>query len=487
MTDLHATDTDAATDAPAPDRDGATRRLAAWAAGLTTADIPATALDRAKHLILDGLGCALIGAQLPWSRTAVEAVLAFEGSGDHPLIGWDITTSAPAAALLNGTFIQGFELDDFHPLAPLHSASLLVPALLAGAQIHGAVDGNAFVRAAVVGFETGPRVGLALHGSEMLTRGWHSGAVFGPIAAAAAVGNLIGLDVEQMTDAIGLGATQAGGLMAAQFGAMSKRMHHGLASRNGLYAAMLARRGYTGIRDVMEQPYGGYLSTFGEGHEPDATLVYDGLGERWEIERIVVKPYAAMGGLLGAIEALLEITGVNPFGPDDVERIDVDLSEPVYHHGWWRPERPMTPTAAQMNIGYALAVTLLDGAALAAQFSPARIDADDVWAMIGRVTAHHRVEYDALGGMGKGQTEVRVTLRDGTVHAASRFAATAILEPLDAAAVVDKFRRLTTGVVDPARQSRLVEIVTHLEDQPDLDELRDLLRPTVTSPFETTA
>lgn len=138
------------------------------------------------------------------------------------------------------TFIQGFELDDFHPFAPLHSASLIVPALLAASELAGDVDGAAFVRAAVVGFEVGRRVGLALHGSEMLTRGWHSGSVFGPIAVAAAVRNLLGLDAEQIEDALGLGATQAAGLMAAQFGAMSKRMHHGMASRNGLRAAMLA-------------------------------------------------------------------------------------------------------------------------------------------------------------------------------------------------------------------------------------------------------
>jgi hypothetical protein len=101
---------------------GPARQLASWTASLRLHDIPDHVADRAKHLILDGLGCALIGAQLPWSRTAVEAVLGFEGSGGHVIIGWGKTTSAPAAALLNGTFIQGFELDDFHPFAPLHSA-----------------------------------------------------------------------------------------------------------------------------------------------------------------------------------------------------------------------------------------------------------------------------------------------------------------------------------------------------------------------------
>jgi 2-methylcitrate dehydratase PrpD len=451
---------------------------------LELADIPADVRDRAMHLILDGLGCALIGAQLPWSRTAVESILAFEGTGDHTLIGWGTTTSAPAAALLNGTFIQGFELDDFHPFSPLHSTSLMVPALLAASGIIDQVDGAAFLRAAVVGFETGPRVGSALHGSEMLTRGWHSGSVFGPIAVAAAVGNLLGLDTDQMEDGIGLGATQACGLMAAQFGAMSKRMHHGLASRNGLVAAMLARGGYTGIKGVFEQPYGGYLSTFGEGHRPDASQVCAELGERWETERIVVKPYAAMGGLHAAIDALLDIMSTSTLDVADVEHIDVDLSEPVFHHGWWPPERPLTPTAAQMNIGYALAVTLLDGGALAQQFSPTRIDADDVWAVLPRVTAHHRAEYDAQGALGRGQTEVRVTMRDGTVHASAQFAARSILEPLTSAAVVEKFRHLTAGVIETERQNRLIEIATTLDRQPDLLELQALLSPIVTSPFE---
>jgi 2-methylcitrate dehydratase PrpD len=469
---------------PAPAIARHTQRLASWASGLTADEIPASVRDRAKQIILDGIGCALIGAQLPWSRTAVEAVLSFEGIGESIVIGWGATTSAPVSALLNGTFIQGFELDDFHPLAPLHSASLMVPALLAAADLKNGASGESFVRAAVVGFETGPRVGLSLHGGEMLTRGWHSGPVFGSIAAAAAVGNLIGLDAEQMEDALGLGATQAGGLMAAQFGAMSKRMHHGFASRNGLYAAMLAKSGYTGIRNVFELPYGGYLSTFGEGHDPDVSQIDAELGTRWETERITIKPYAAMGGLHTAIDAMLEIVHANAISPVDVERIDVDLSEAVFHHGWWHLERPITPTAAQMHIGYSLAVALLDGTALAAQFSPTRIDADDVWSVIPRITAHHRVEYDALGALGRGQTEVRIAMRDGTVYSSSLFAAKSILEPLSGSAVVEKFRQLTDGVIDATRRDSLIDIVTNLEDQADIHGLRRLLAPAVISPFE---
>jgi aconitate decarboxylase len=247
-------------DAPPTDPDGPTGRLAIWLRDLRLEDVPAETRERAKDILLDGLGCALVGAQLPWSRTAVEAAMRFEGRGDRTLIGWGRTAPATTAALLNGTFIQGFELDDFHPFAPLHSASLLLPALIACAEERGGVSGARFLQAAIAGFEVGPRVGLALHGAQMLSRGWHSGAVFGTHAAAAAAGVLLDLDAARFEDAFGLAGTQSAGLMAAQYEAMCKRMHHGFAARNGLFAAFMAAGGYTGIKRVFERDYGGFLS-----------------------------------------------------------------------------------------------------------------------------------------------------------------------------------------------------------------------------------
>ena len=122
---------------------GPTGQLADWVAQLTLDDVPAPVVERAKYLLLDGLGCALVGAQLPWSRVATDAVLDLEGSGDSVVIGTGHRTGAPAAAVLNGTFIQGFELDDFHPLAPLHSCSLLIPALLSTASVRDATTTGA--------------------------------------------------------------------------------------------------------------------------------------------------------------------------------------------------------------------------------------------------------------------------------------------------------------------------------------------------------
>ena len=457
--------------------DGPTGRLAAWLAGTGLDQIPAAVRERAAHLVLDGLGCALIGAQLPWSRTAVEAVLALEGTGSAPVIGWGRTTSAPAAAVLNGTFIQGFELDDYFPRAPLHSAALVVPALFSTAAQLGSVSGAEFLRATVLGFEVGPRVGFALNGSEMLSRGWHSGSVFGTHAAAAGSGALRGLDAAAFEDALGLAATQSAGLMAAQYEAMSKRMHHGFASRNGLYAAGLAQAGYTGIKRVFERPYGGFLSTFGEGHEPDASRITRGLGEVWHTEQITVKIHAAMGGLHPAIDAALALTKDRKVTPDSVESIRIHVPEAIYHHGWWRPERPLTTIGAQMNIGYVTAVALLDGQVRPEQFHAERIDADDVWELIERTDVRLDNEpQDAVWAEPGYNTRVTLTLRSGeTLTIALNQPHGGPDDPLTNAEIREKYQALTARVLDPARAAEIERIVVNLEDQADLAQLVELI------------
>lgn len=467
----------------ATDPDGATGQLATWLAKLKLDDVPQHIRERAKYLTLDGLGCAIVGAQLPWSRKAAELVTALEGKGESTVIGWGMKTSAPAAALLNGTFIQGFELDDFHLAAPLHSASLVIPSLLASAEKLGGVSGAQLLRGAIAGYEVGPRVGLALHGAQMLSRGWHSGSVFGTHASAAAAGTLLQLNAAQFEDALGLAGTQSAGLMAAQYEAMSKRMHHGFSSRNGLYAAFLAAGGYTGIKRVFERPYGGFLSTFGEGHAPDATQITNGLGQHWEIDNIVIKQYAAMGGLHAPLDALFAINAQRALHAADIERIEVDLSHAVYHHGWWEIERPITPVGAQMNIAYALAVAVLDGAALVPQFAPQRIDQDDVWELIPRIVARHDPEFDNGGPNGRARTRVRVCFRDGSHIEEFRMAPRSILQPLSKEEIVAKFRHLTNGLITPTRQAEIERVVLALEELTDSGELTALLAPKVSAAF----
>jgi len=449
---------------------GVTGRLATWIANLRHEDVPEPVRERARHLLLDGLACALVGARLPWSERAVDAVLALEGKGDVPLLGWGVTTSAPAACLLNGTFIQGFELDDYHVRAPLHSNSLVVPSAVSTVATLGrAVSGRELLTALIAGYEVGPRVGLALHGAEMLSRGWHSGSVFGTHASAATSAWLRGLDAARVEDALGLAGTQSAGLMAAQYEAMSKRMHHGFASRNGLYAAALAEAGYTGIKRVYEREYGGFLATFGEGHDPRAELITDGLGEDWVLMDSGVKAYAAMAATHAPIDCALEARS-RGIAADDVESISVEVSHTAYHHGWWKPEPPLETIGAQMNIGYAVSVALLDGQVLPEQFTRDRISADDVWSLLRRVEVHHCTDFDRQED--RFRTRMRLTLRgrdtveievDGPLGGPTR--------PLPNADVVAKARRLAASLDITERWARIEQRVLDLDSLPDASAL----------------
>ncbi|MDT5329471.1 MAG: hypothetical protein QOF31_768 [Mycobacterium sp.] len=453
---------------------GPTGTLASWVAELSLDNAPAVVLERAKHLLLDGLGCALIGAQLPWSRTATDAVLAIDGRGDTVVIGTGQTASPPAAAVLNGTFVQGFELDDFHPIAPVHSCSLVIPALLSTASSLPTVSGADALLAAIVGFEVGPRVGYTLHGAEMLNRGWHSGSVFGTHSAAMASGKLLRLSPGQLEDALGLAATQSAGLMAAQYEAMSKRMHHGLAARNGFYAAGLAAHGYTGIKRVFEREYGGFLSVFGEGHHPEAALLTGQLGERWETSTIMVKSYAAMGGLHGAIDAARQLR--SSVDPRRISHIEITVGTTIYKHGWWTAERPLTAIGAQMHLGYTTAAALLDGNVLPEQFTADRLDADDIWRLVDRTEVHLDAARDGASITERFATDLAVTTDDGTVHR-TRVAQPhgAPDDPVTNEELVVKFHALADRVTSRDRAVAIERSVIGLDRLDDIGDLVDLL------------
>jgi 2-methylcitrate dehydratase PrpD len=235
----------------ATDPNGPTGRLATWLADTKLADVPPSVRDHAKHLLLDGIACALVGAQLPVSRKGVEGVTALDNAGSALLIGWGgRSTSAPSAAMLNSSFIQGFELDDYHPLAPLHSNSSVMPAMLAAAPHVGRVSGARFLLGAILGYETGRR--LARRPSlEMLPR-LALGCCLSARCRLPRPRNPFGLDAAVLEDALGIAATQSCGLMSAQFRSMVANAAR-FASRNGLTAAACRATGYVGIKRVFER------------------------------------------------------------------------------------------------------------------------------------------------------------------------------------------------------------------------------------------
>src|SRR5947209_5660281 len=290
-----------------------TRRIAEFVAGLTYEAIPGDVIERIKLLILDSLGCAIYGANLEWCRILQTTLAALDTTPTTSIWGTAGSLSSPHAALVNGTQIQGFELDDVHRHGVLHIGAVTLPALIAVAESHARLTGRDFLTAAVAGYEIGPRVGKCM-GAQHIGQGWHSGATVGVYSAAAGAARGLRLSAEQTVHALGIAGTQSAGLMAAQYGAMVKRMHAGRASQSGLYGALLAKAGFTGITNVFEAPYGGFCSTFSRSHDRfNLDELSAGLGVEFETMRIALKFYSCVRSNHTTLDAIRDLRQRRPF------------------------------------------------------------------------------------------------------------------------------------------------------------------------------
>ncbi|CAK7234882.1 hypothetical protein SBRCBS47491_009099 [Sporothrix bragantina] len=452
-----------------------TGQLCTWVSSLTFDAIPVDLRTRAKYIILDGVACGLVGAHLPWSEKAAAAIFDLEPleGGTADVMGHGRRVTPLNAALLNSSFIQGFELDDWHIGAPLHSNSIILPVLLAAGD-HMSMkpgttpcSGQDLLVAYIAGLEVGPRVGLALYGPHMLSMGWHSGAVFGPPAAAASASKLLSLTAGQIEDAIGIACTQAGGLMSAQFESEVKRMQHGFAARSGLLGAILARGGYVGIKRVFEREYGGFLKQFsaGNGMEPAYKVdeICKGLGEKWQMEGVAIKPYASMAGTHNTVDCVADLQRKHPQqlaaeNLGNVKRILIELSKPAFEHGGWVAARPLTATGAQMNNAYVAATCLVDGEDLPAQYSAHMLERDLLWDLIGKTTCELGQDFEKM------RTRVTIWFKDGPEPiSADREAAKGVIPPVTNEEILDKWRSITANVIDDERRQKIEEVVLNLE------------------------
>src|SRR5213075_2862448 len=277
--------------------------------------------------------------------------------------------SAPHAALANGTQVQSFELDDVHRAGVLHVGAVVLPALIAVAERKRNLSGREFLAAAAAGYEVGPRVGLCM-GPEHIGQGWHSGATVGVFAAGAAAARGLKLDVEKTVHALGIAGTQSAGLMAAQYGAMVKRMHAGRSAQSGLYGGMLAEQGFTGIENVFEAEYGGFCTTFSRSQDRfRLSELTAGLGTVWQTMGVALKFYACVGSNHTTLDALRALQDEHKFRAEDVERIVVHGSQVTADHVGWK-YAPSGMTAAQLNLPFCAATLLIEGDCFVDQFKP---------------------------------------------------------------------------------------------------------------------
>ncbi|MCD6306767.1 MAG: MmgE/PrpD family protein [Deltaproteobacteria bacterium] len=263
-----------------------TKKLAEFVHETKLDDLPAEAIEKGKMCILDCLGCAVGGVPEDTSQMILDYIKQYGGKPQASIIGCDFKTDVNYAALANGTIAHALDYDDYHEETVIHATSTCLPAILAVAESRK-LSGLELLRALILGVEVGIRLGLGF-GRYHYELGWHSTATTGRFTAAAGVASLLNMSVDKIINAFGICGTQASGVRQV-FGTMTKPLHAGKCAMDGVLSALLAEKGFTSSKEIIE----GELGLFSVLTEtPNEGIVLDGLGPKYHLLDICFKPYA---------------------------------------------------------------------------------------------------------------------------------------------------------------------------------------------------
>lgn len=444
-----------------------TATLASWISNIRNEDLPEDVREAVGLLSLDTFGAGLTGHDQPWSRAIAD--WAADGSQGPRVKGasaWGSPIAnfrAADAALVNGAAAHAYELDDFHN-AKVHLGAVVLPAVFALAEEQNVEPGRSET-AIAVGYETMIRCSLALQPALARMKGWHMTAVCAPLGAAAASAVMLGLDAQRTAWALGLAGTQSGGLFAFSCdGSDSKRFHPGRGSHAGVMAAELAARGLTGPGKLFEAEDGGWLKAFSDDSRPDEIL--KALGREWRMPRTNFKPYACCGSAHSHVDCALQLR-------DKWSRqgsIKVGMPTVVDVQCGYRYE-PGSVLNAQMSARYSLAVALIDGKVLPAQFAGQRLSDPEVVALANAIEIVRDPRLDALYPASFCGW-VELDSQDGRrVRADQANPSGSAENPERAAAIRAKFKVLTESVLSPECAEEITAAFGELSAAPVKDIL----------------
>ena len=449
-----------------------TRALAEYISGSAFTELPKPIVEHVKMLVLDTLGVGIYGASLPWSERLRATAQAMEAPGRVSVWCTPLKFSAPTAAMINGTAVHAFELDDIGPGG--HNGSVTLSSAAAIGQHAGKLSGADLITAIVTGIETAARVSTCVGRVPHEGLGFHGPGLFGTFASVASASRALRLDADDVVHALGHAGQQAASLMFTHHGGMGKRLLAGQAARAGTFGALLAKNGFTNADNVFEADYGGFCSAHTGHREPpayDLTQITKDLGRKYYTEKIRFKMWAARVPNHSTLEGIRELRKKHPIPADQVKAVRIRLGRGYLQNVGWA-YTPTTITSAQLNLYYVTAIMLLENDVFTAQFTEQKIRDSKVLDLIKRITLIHDPSMDKMG-----YTEgnpVEIELSDGNVLSAWGKVRGDVENPIHRADVVEKFRKLTSEKLSSERQADVIALCERLDT---LDDISALIAP----------
>lgn len=448
---------------------GETYKIADYIASSQSQQIPDDVVDKMKLLAIDTIGCGMLGSRMPWTQRLVDTFQATDQPGPSHVWGTQYRFSPQNAAMINGSSIHGFELDDVGAGGHQGSVTMSVALALAESGVH--VSGRELITAIVTGIEVAARVSECVGRVPHVTCGFHGPGLFGTFAAVGTASSLLGLSREQSVHALGNAAQQDGGLMGTHHGGMGKRLLAGRAAFSGLFAAELALHGFTNVNNIFECGYGSFPSAFSGARDTfDLTKLYDGFGETYRSRGVNFKMWACRIPIHPSLEAVKSLRREHTLVPDEIEKVVVALPEGSFKAVGF-PYHPTTITSAQLNLQYCLAVMLLENDVFIDQFTEEKIASPEVLDLVKRIEVVYEPALDKTGELISRETELRFTMNDGTELRERGYQRGTSGDPITHDEIVAKFRKTTR---DSLTQENADQVIALCDDLDEIDDVRAL-------------
>jgi 2-methylcitrate dehydratase len=454
-------------------------RIAAFAIAVRPVHLKPHSRQLYKRNILDSLGCAIASLPAPPFKALREQLEEYRAPGLCTLIGGG-KTSSDQAALFNSGLVRYVDLLDSYmaPGGVCHPSDNFGTVLAAAEQAGS--SGEEFMLALAVSYEILCRFTAAV---SVMPKGFNHATQLA-MSAAASSGRLLGLSVEQIANAISIATVDNVSLACMHVEPVSqwKGFSPGMTGMRAVYAASLAKRGFTGPRGLFEGPKG-LEQVLGQSITVD-----------WEdpslefITQTVLKKYESLIHGQPVLEATLDLRRTYNLKPEEVKHVRCDIFQAGFDFAgggnYGSKDHPWTKEQGDYNLKYLISAALLDGSVGPAQLETKRIQAPDAQAMVARVEVRPDPQLTARFPK-ELAARITVTTKDGQVLVKEHLGYEGGIDtPMSWNRVVEKFHWLSEGSADEALRAKLIEAVQQLDTRPisDLMSLLGQVKPTAVYP-----
>ncbi len=436
------------------------RTISEFAAGLKYSDLPAKVINEVKRYLYDSLGCAFGGYHTRDVNILREIYSEIGGQDEATLIGFGDKMPAVNATLVNALMIRALDFNDIYwKEDPSHPSDLIPAALAVGERVNASME-NVIV-AIVLAYEFEQRLcEFAIPG--VRERKWHH-ATLTQFVSPIVAGKLLGLTPDQMVNAIGINGSHnhtIGCPTAGQL-TMLKNTVDPMAVQSGVFAALMAQKGYSGTEAVFEGKEG-LMDVLGPGW--DREKLVGGLGESYRILQCSMKAFPTEALTHTHITATLKAIIDNDIRPNEIEEVEITtiaravdiLFDPHKYE-------PTSRETADHSLPYCVARAIIDRKITTQTFSEGKINDPRVKALIYKIKGKASQEFEELFPA-RQPSRVTVKTKAGAEYSVYlEYPKGDPREPMSIEDIENKFYGLSAPLLTPERQAEIKATIFNAE------------------------